>query len=297
MKAAFVISLSQLRVFSVTRWREGSRPGESLVRPRAGSTRGCKRRPRHRQPREEPDELHEDDFCSTRRATTAKTAAVSGWALPIALFSIPLGLAGLGGAWQAAAQLLGAPDVPAALAYAASAAVCAMFTVVHVDGGIRHDSGRFHRDLRHPLFGSLTAYIPVTAGAGDRAAAIAVFGIVTFWLLLGVVTSRLFFGTPLPQPFKPVLPILLSLLAISTASILDIFAGTVRDVPRWLRHRTGRTHPLSRKPVRDQGIARARGTAERTRLSSVTPTPGEVRNMDRGARLTTRRSTATPEPH
>ena len=50
------------------------------------------------------------------------------------------------------------------------------------------------------------------ASVAENAAAVAVFGVgIYFWLLLGaVITSRLFFGTPLPQPFKPALSILLS---------------------------------------------------------------------------------------
>jgi tellurite resistance protein len=204
---------------------------------------------------------------------------LSGSALPIAFFSIPLGLAGLGGVWEAAARHLGVTSAPADLAYAASAVVWATFTGMYVVGAIRQDSGGFRVDLRHPLFGPLTAYIPVIAilliahyapslgeaalwlicvavvalainaaalvahwlsapleqdalhpgyflpvvagpfiasiglaAVGSRSAAIAVFGVGTyFWLLLGaVITSRLFFGTPLPQPFKPVLSILLS---------------------------------------------------------------------------------------
>ena len=94
-------------------------------------------------------------------ATTTTGLGFSGWVLPIALFSIPLGLAGLGGAWAAASQLLGAPDVPAELAYAASSVVWAAFTVFYAVGTIRHDSGRFRVDLRHPLFGPLTAYLPL----------------------------------------------------------------------------------------------------------------------------------------
>ncbi|WP_186763218.1 SLAC1 family transporter [Lentzea tibetensis] len=217
----------------------------------------------------------------TLTATAAPTASTtsSSWALPISLFSIPLGLAGLGGAWTAAAQLLGATAAPAGLAYAAATVVWAAFTVAYVVGTIRHKTGSFHLDLRHPLLGPLTAYIPViaillvayyapdlggaarwlvyaavaalvinaaalvahwlkapleqnamhpgyflpvTAGpfiaaigvmsVGDTQVAIAFFGIgIFFWLLLGaVITSRLFFGSPLPLPFRPVLSILLS---------------------------------------------------------------------------------------
>lgn len=95
-------------------------------------------------------------------AATGK-ARSSGSALPIALFSIPLGLAGLGGVWEAAARCLGVTSAPADLAYAASAVVWATFTGMYVVGAIRRDSGGFSVDLRHPLFGPFTAYIPVIA--------------------------------------------------------------------------------------------------------------------------------------
>lgn len=84
------------------------------------------------------------------------------WALPISLFSIPLGLAGLGGAWTAAANLLGAPSWPATVSFAAASAVFVAFTVSYVTGTFRPGAG-FHIDLRHPLLGPLTAYLPVIA--------------------------------------------------------------------------------------------------------------------------------------
>jgi tellurite resistance protein len=96
-------------------------------------------------------------------ATAAKNTGFSGWAPPISLFSIPLGLAGLGSGWTAAAQLLGASDVPGDIAYAASAIVWAVFTLIYVVSTIRQESGSFHVDLRHPLAGPLTAYIPMIA--------------------------------------------------------------------------------------------------------------------------------------
>jgi tellurite resistance protein len=150
---------------------------------------------------------------------------------------------------------------------------------MYVLEAVWRNTDRFHIDLRHPLFGPLTAYIPVIvillaahyatywpevarwvvyvavaalsvnaaalvahwlgspleqdalhpgyflpvvagpfiasiglAAVHDEFAAVAVFGVgLYFWLLLGaVITGRLLFGTPLPQPFKPVLSILLS---------------------------------------------------------------------------------------
>lgn len=239
------------------------------------------------------------DTSVPRSATTPHTAGSSGWSLPISLFSIPLGVAGLGGAWAAAAQLLGVSDVPATVAYASAGVVWAVFTGYYVVGTIRHDTGTFRADLRHPLIGPLTAYIPVIAilliahyatrlGAAapwliytavaaltvnaaalvahwltspldenalhpgyflpvtagpfiasigfmsvhHRAASVAVFGVgIYFWLLLGaVITARLFFGSPLPQPFLPVLSILLSPPGTASLAWFAIMGGGIDDL-------------------------------------------------------------------
>jgi tellurite resistance protein len=238
--------------------------------------------------------------------TTAKagagTAARTGpreWALPITLFSIPLGLAGLAGAWAAATQLLDAPRAPYEVVYAAATVIWFVFTVVYVVGTIRKDSSSFGLDLRHPLLGPLTAYIPVialllignyasvlggvarwltiaavaalainaaqlvahwlatpfdqnalhpgyflpvTAGPfiaaitlarmNDRTGAMALFGVgVYFWLLLGaVITGRLFFGSPLPPQFQPVLSILLSPAGTASLAWFALAAGRIDDV-------------------------------------------------------------------
>jgi tellurite resistance protein len=233
----------------------------------------------------------------TTTLATAPAKAPS-WALPISLFSIPLGLAGLGGAWTAAAQLLGAPAWPASVAFGASTLVFAAFTFSYLAGTFRPGAG-FHIDLRHPLLGPLTAYLPViailliahyatdlgraapwliwiavaslalnaaalfahwlkhpldqdamhpgyflpvTAGAflaaigfvsvNQHGAAVAAFGIgVFFWLLLGaVITSRLFFGSELPLPFKPVLSILLSPPGTASVAWFAITGGVIDDL-------------------------------------------------------------------
>lgn len=49
-------------------------------------------------------------------ADSAAVRKVASWSLPITVFSVPLGLAGLGGSWVAASQLLGASEVPAGVA-------------------------------------------------------------------------------------------------------------------------------------------------------------------------------------
>src|SRR4051812_18917076 len=94
--------------------------------------------------------------------TTLAPVKAPSWALPISLFSIPLGLAGLGGAWAAATQLPGAPAWPAAVAFGLATAVFAAFTLSYLAGTFRPGAG-FHVDLRHPLLGPLTAYLPVIA--------------------------------------------------------------------------------------------------------------------------------------
>lgn len=230
--------------------------------------------------------------------TTLAPVKAPSWALPISLFSIPLGLAGLGGAWTAAAQLLGAPGWPASVAFGAATLIFAVFTLTYLAGTFRPGAG-FHLDLRHPLLGPLTAYLPViavlliahyapvlgaaapwliwiavlglavnaaalfahwlkhpldqdamhpgyflpvTAGAfiaaigfvsvNAHGAAVAVFGIgIFFWLLLGaVITSRLFFGSELPLPFKPVLSILLSPPGTASVAWFAITHGAVDDL-------------------------------------------------------------------
>lgn len=221
------------------------------------------------------------------------------WALPISLFSIPLGLAGLGGAWTAAAGLLGAPTWPSSVAFGAATLVFAAFTLSYLTGTFRPGTGGFHLDLRHPLLGPLTAYLPViailllahyaailgaaaawliwfavaglalnaaalfarwlkqpldrdamhpgyflpvTAGAfiaaigfvsvGFHGAAVAVFGVgIYFWLLLGaVITARLFFGTAMPLPLKPVLSILLSPPGTASVAWFAITGGAIDDL-------------------------------------------------------------------
>lgn len=98
--------------------------------------------------------------------TTTTTGAHSAPArqLPtinIGTFSIPLGLAALGGAWNAAAELLDAIAWPAAALFAAATILWSVFTVVYVVGTFAAPTKSFSADLRHPLLGPLTAYIPV----------------------------------------------------------------------------------------------------------------------------------------
>jgi tellurite resistance protein len=81
---------------------------------------------------------------------------------PFGWFGVPLGLAGLGGAWFAAASVMGAPTWPDELLYALSAVFWIIFTGVYVARGIRRPR-LLRADLIHPGAGPLAAYIPVVA--------------------------------------------------------------------------------------------------------------------------------------
>ncbi|WP_162237835.1 MULTISPECIES: TDT family transporter [unclassified Microbacterium] len=95
------------------------------------------------------------------RAGTTRAEPDAPW-LPLNLFAIPLGLAGLGGAWSAASTQLGASPIPAEVSFAIATLIWAGFTVVYLTGGLRRIAS-FTADLRHPLTGPFTAYIPVVA--------------------------------------------------------------------------------------------------------------------------------------
>jgi tellurite resistance protein len=80
--------------------------------------------------------------------------------LVLALYAIPLGLAGLGGAWAAADSLLGAPSWPDEVMYGLSSALWLPFTTIYLWQGI-WDGGSFVGDLRHPATGPFTSFIPL----------------------------------------------------------------------------------------------------------------------------------------
>jgi tellurite resistance protein len=80
--------------------------------------------------------------------------------LVLALYAIPLGLAGLGSGWAAADSLLHAPSWPDELLYGLSGALWLTFTVLYLWQGI-WDGGSFSGDLRHPATGPFTSFIPL----------------------------------------------------------------------------------------------------------------------------------------
>ncbi|MCC9157910.1 TDT family transporter [Streptomyces parvulus] len=77
-------------------------------------------------------------------------------------FGIPLGLAGLAGAWSAAALELHAPAWPAELLYAGSSVLWIALTTAYAAAKIRH-RGAFRADLIHPVAGPFTTLIPLVA--------------------------------------------------------------------------------------------------------------------------------------
>lgn len=80
--------------------------------------------------------------------------------LNLSLFAIPLGLAGLGGAWSVAHTDIGAPGWVQYVFYGASALFWSVFSIVYGWQQLRRHR-TFTTDLKHPVTGPLTAYIPV----------------------------------------------------------------------------------------------------------------------------------------
>jgi tellurite resistance protein len=116
--------------------------------------------------------------------------------LVLALYAIPLGLAGLASAWVAANSLLGAPSWPDEVLYGLSAAFWLVFTAIYLWQGI-WDGGSFIRDLKHPGTGPFTAFIPLVgillaAHYSQYALTLGRWICVFFILGLLVTASRLF---------------------------------------------------------------------------------------------------------
>ncbi|MET0954806.1 MAG: TDT family transporter [Cryobacterium sp.] len=80
--------------------------------------------------------------------------------LPLSLFGIPLGVAGLGGGWSAATGALNAPHWPNEVLYAAATVLWLAFGLVYLVQGVRR-RGSFRTDLRHPVEAPNAAFIPL----------------------------------------------------------------------------------------------------------------------------------------
>lgn len=81
---------------------------------------------------------------------------------PFNLFAIPLGITGLGGAWQAARLTLQAPAWPAEVFYGISAAVWSILLVWYLAKSFRsRTKGHFNKELGHPGTGPSASFIPL----------------------------------------------------------------------------------------------------------------------------------------
>lgn len=89
-------------------------------------------------------------------------AAAAAKASPLNYFGVPLGLAGLAGAWLAAHVELGAPSWPVDLLYALSTVAWLALTMTYVARGWRRIRS-FQEDLHDSSTGPLTAFVPAVA--------------------------------------------------------------------------------------------------------------------------------------
>ncbi|MEW1778391.1 TDT family transporter [Streptomyces sp. NPDC086777] len=91
----------------------------------------------------------------------SKTAtARPAYRVSLNYFAIPLGLAGLGGAWTAAPTALNAPEWVDGVLFSVSGVCWLAFTVVYVGERVR-DRGAFRADREHPVDGASAAFLPV----------------------------------------------------------------------------------------------------------------------------------------
>jgi tellurite resistance protein len=109
--------------------------------------------PRRGLPARRPAALDKTQAAGARAQGTAGTTILG-------LFAIPLGIAGLGGVWQALRTTLGAPAWPAEALFGVSTGIWIALTVAYLARGIRR-SGSFTADRKHPIYGPFAAYIPI----------------------------------------------------------------------------------------------------------------------------------------
>jgi tellurite resistance protein len=164
--------------------------------------------------------------------------------LPLTLFGMPLGMAGLGGAWSAAATAIHAPTWPAEIFYGASDALWLAFVIGYLRGGIR-TRGAFGDDLRHPFSGPFASVIPLvavllsahytaysftifawTCGAAIVALAVVVAQLIAHWLSGAVDLHAIHPGYYIPAVAGPfIASIGLSVLGQPSLAIAAIGAG------------------------------------------------------------------------
>lgn len=131
-----------------------------------------------------------------RPADEALSAAVPARrTLSLGVFGLPLGLAGLGGGWTAASQLLDAPRWPAEVSYAISAGFWVLFTAIYLAQSMRRP-GKIRADIEHPVSGPFIAFIPIVAVLlaqhyAQYAPGVGRWVIVFFVALLALIAARL----------------------------------------------------------------------------------------------------------
>jgi tellurite resistance protein len=115
--------------------------------------------------------------------------------LPLSLFGIPLGLAGLGAGWSAARAALGAPAWPEEVLYGAASAIWLILTTIYLLRGLRR-KGAFRADLRHQVAGPFASFIPLvgvllSAHYSEYLPALGTWVCVAFIAALTVVATQL----------------------------------------------------------------------------------------------------------
>lgn len=115
--------------------------------------------------------------------------------VPLGLFGIPLGLAGLGGVWSAGRAGLGVPVWPEELLFGASSAIWLALTAAYLMRGWRR-KGAFQSDLKHPGSGPFASLIPLVgillaAHYNEHLPAPGAWALFAFVAALAVVATQL----------------------------------------------------------------------------------------------------------
>lgn len=115
--------------------------------------------------------------------------------LPLGLFGIPLGLAGLGAAWSAGRAGLGASLWPEEVLFGASGAFWLAFSIIYLRRGWRR-KGAFQADLKHPGGGPFASLIPLVgillaAHYSEHLPALGKWSLFVFVAALAIVATQL----------------------------------------------------------------------------------------------------------
>jgi tellurite resistance protein len=132
---------------------------------------------------------------ATTPASPAADPAPSSGIHPLNLFAIPLGLAGLGGAWSAAQTALGAPSWPEEFLFTASTLLWLVLSVLYCYRRIR-SAGSFRDDLKHPAAGPSASFIPlvgilISVHYSEYLPAIGMWACLAFITALAIVATDL----------------------------------------------------------------------------------------------------------